>query len=97
MRELTKRDWHRALQRDKENAQLRDALSGLMDWVNEGCPDGGRYAMVEAQAALQGLQVVTPQTVTIPQKLFATESDDFLRGFEAGALAAITTGERGET
>lgn len=33
---------------------MHDALRGLKDWVDEGCPDGGRYAIEEAEAALSG-------------------------------------------
>lgn len=36
--------------------QLHDALSGLLDWVKEGCPDGGRYAVTEAEAALANIR-----------------------------------------
>lgn len=72
--------------------QMHDALSGLLDWVKEGCPEGGGYAVVEAEAALKGLRVVKKLTVTISQKEFATESDDYLRGFQAGVEAA----QRGE-
>jgi len=43
-------------------ATLRDALRGLLDWVEEGCPDGGRYSIVEARAALAGVSLV--QTAT---------------------------------
>lgn len=35
---------------------LRDALSGLIDWCDEGCPDGGRYALVEARTAIANRQ-----------------------------------------
>lgn len=38
--------------------QLFDALQGLVDWCNEGCPEGGAYAMIEARAALKSLRVV---------------------------------------
>lgn len=38
--------------------QLHDALRGLLDWVEEGCPEGGRYATVEAKAALKNIQVL---------------------------------------
>jgi hypothetical protein len=38
-------------------AQLWDALQGLKSWCEEGCPDGGRYAMVEAEAALKAIRI----------------------------------------
>jgi hypothetical protein len=34
------------------NVGLRDALTGLLDWIAEDCPDGGKYAIIEARAAL---------------------------------------------
>jgi len=40
------------------SSQLFDALSGLMDWVKEGCPDGGRYALTEAEAAVKNISAV---------------------------------------
>lgn len=38
--------------------QLWDALQGLKDWCAEGCPDGGRYALIEADAALKMISPV---------------------------------------
>jgi len=32
--------------------RIYDALSGLVDWCKEGCPDGGAFALQEAQEAL---------------------------------------------
>lgn len=31
----------------------QDALSNLLDWVKEGCPDGGHSAIDEAEEALK--------------------------------------------
>lgn len=52
------------LERARENArkivnadQLWDALQGLMDWCQEGCPEGGRYALTEAEAALKAIRL----------------------------------------
>ena len=39
--------------------QLWDALQGLRDWCIEGCPDGGRYAITEAEAAMKMIRPVT--------------------------------------
>lgn len=30
-----------------------DALQGLIDWVDEGCPEGGHYALHEAKEAIK--------------------------------------------
>lgn len=38
--------------------QLFDALNGLLAWVKEDCPDGGRYAVTEAEAALKNISAV---------------------------------------
>jgi len=40
--------------------RLHDALRDLKDWVEEGCPDGGHYALVEAEAALRCIRVAAP-------------------------------------
>jgi hypothetical protein len=52
------------LDKARENArkmihadQLWDALQGLKDWCEEGCPEGGRHALVEAEAALKAIRV----------------------------------------
>lgn len=44
---------------DRRSDQLHDALQGLKDWCEEGCPEGGRYALVEAAAALKNIRSVT--------------------------------------
>ena len=41
--------------------QMADALRGLLDWVEEGCPEGGGYAVTEAKAALATLRVQGPR------------------------------------
>lgn len=46
-----------ALAQRAELDRLHDALRGLLDYVEEGCPDGGRYAIIEARAALKGFSV----------------------------------------
>jgi hypothetical protein len=53
------------LDKARENArkianseQLWDALQGLMDWCAEGCPDGGRYALTEADAAIKMIRSI---------------------------------------
>lgn len=38
--------------------RLRDALKGLIDWCEEGCPEGGSYALVEARMALANITPV---------------------------------------
>ncbi len=45
-----------------QDAQLRDALQGIIDWSREGCPDGGTYALLEARAALANIALVKPLT-----------------------------------
>lgn len=60
------------LEKARENArkivnadQLWDALQGLMDWCAEGCPDGGRYAMTEAAAAIKMIRVEPTDTGSV--------------------------------
>jgi hypothetical protein len=36
--------------------RLRDALRGLVDWCEEGSPDGGSYALLEAKKALANIK-----------------------------------------
>lgn len=45
--------------------QLWDALQGLRDWCAEGCPDGGRYALTEAEAALKMIRLEPPPRVPV--------------------------------
>lgn len=45
---------------------LRNALRGLLDWVEEGCPDGGAYALTEAKAALANIRPVSAAQGTKP-------------------------------
>jgi hypothetical protein len=53
MRVVTTHDWHRAIEQNERIARLSDALAGLIDWCEEGCPDGGMFALIEARAALE--------------------------------------------
>ena len=41
-----------------DSERLWDALRGLLDYVEEGCPAGGYYAVTEAKAALVGIKAV---------------------------------------
>lgn len=33
--------------------RMFDALKGLLDWVEEGCPEGGHYVLTEAKQAIE--------------------------------------------
>ena len=44
-------------------AALLDALSGLLAYAEEGCPEGGYACIIEARAALNGLRVVQSNAV----------------------------------
>lgn len=41
-----------------EPIDLREALSGLLAYAEEGCPEGGYIAVLEARAALKGIKPV---------------------------------------
>lgn len=60
------------LEKARENArkianaeQLWDALQGLMAWCEEGCPDGGRYAITEATAAIKMIRMEPTDTGSV--------------------------------
>jgi len=57
MKTVTKEHWLRDLERDAQSKRLWDALSGLVDWCQEGCPEGGAYALTEARAALSNIRL----------------------------------------
>lgn len=55
--ERRRRIYERALKMLTEATLIqRDALSGLVDWCKEGCPDGGAHALTEARAALANIK-----------------------------------------
>lgn len=52
------------IERARENARkivnadrTLDALQGLIEWCEEGCPEGGRYALEEAWAAFKATHI----------------------------------------
>lgn len=60
------------LDKARENArkivnaeQLWDALQGLKDWCAEGCPEGGRYALTEADATLKMIRLEPTDTGSV--------------------------------
>jgi len=80
--------------REEANAQLTDALSGLLDWVSEGCPDGGAYSVVEARAALQGWRLLAAAPSSLPAKgAGEVEAADF-HGFDDGDQSGTHVGSR---
>jgi hypothetical protein len=37
---------------------LQEALENLLSYAEEGCPDGGYVAVIEARAAIKGFRVI---------------------------------------
>jgi hypothetical protein len=38
-----------------------DALQGLIDWHEEGCPEGGSFSLTEAEAAIKNIKIVVKE------------------------------------